>query len=179
LSYINAITHKITALWLIVALQATSASFFLLDALSDWFEVLRGVALLDTRIVEVLVVAALFLGLALSVREIRRLLQRQKRMGQQLQAASGAFAQLLDDHFDAWELTPAERDVALLSIKGLSIAEMAALRDTKDGTIKSQCNAIYRKAGVSGRLQLLSLFVEELVADGMPAGAMPSLCKGL
>ncbi|MCA8929611.1 MAG: helix-turn-helix transcriptional regulator [Alphaproteobacteria bacterium] len=150
--FLRAITQRITALWVILGLQAACAAFFLLDALSDWISALRGVAL------------------GLTFREIRRLLRRQKRMGQQLRAASGAFAQLLDEHFDEWALTPSERDVALLAIKGLSIAEMAALRSTKEGTIKSQCNAIYRKAGVSGRLQLLSLFVEELVADGMPAG---------
>jgi DNA-binding CsgD family transcriptional regulator len=170
LSYLNNITQKITALWGILGLQAACALFFLADALSDWIAVFHWVALLDSRIVEILIVSALIFGLGMTVREIRRLLQRQKRMGQQLQAASGAFAQLLDEHFDEWALTPSERDVALLAIKGLSIAEMAALRNTKDGTIKSQCNAIYRKAGVSGRLQLLSLFVEELVADGMPAG---------
>jgi len=33
------------------------------------------------------------------------------------------------------------------------------------GTIKAQTNAIYRKANVSGRPQLMSLFVEELIAD--------------
>lgn len=169
--FVDAITQRITALWFILGLQAACALFFLLDALADWIDALRGVALLDTRIAEILIVAALIFGLALTMREIRRLLRRQKRMGQQLQAASGAFAQLLDEHFDEWALTPSERDVALLAIKGLSIAEMAALRSTKEGTIKSQCNAIYRKAGVSGRLQLLSLFVEELVADGMPAAA--------
>jgi len=45
-----------------------------------------------------------------------------------------------------------------LAIKGLSIAEIAAVRQTRDGTIKAQCTAIYRKAGVTGRPQLISLF---------------------
>ena len=57
--------------------------------------------------------------------------------------------------------------MALLAIKGLSLAEIAAVRKTKDGTIKAQCNAIYRKAGVTGRTQLLSLFIEELLAEGL------------
>ena len=55
--------------------------------------------------------------------------------------------------------------MATLAIKGLSIAEIAALRETKEGTIKAQSAAIYRKAGVTGRLQLLSLFIEELMAE--------------
>ena len=32
-----------------------------------------------------------------------------------------------------------------------------------EGTVKAQTNAIYRKAGVSGRSQLLSLFIEDLM----------------
>jgi len=40
---------------------------------------------------------------------------------------------------------------------------MARLRDSSEGTIKAQSNAIYRKAGVSGRAQLLSLFIEDLL----------------
>lgn len=60
-------------------------------------------------------------------------------------------------------LTPAERDVALFALKGFSLAEIAAFRATSEGTVKAQTNAIYRKAGVSGRTQLLSLFVDDLI----------------
>ena len=79
--------------------------------------------------------------------------------------ASGAFARVIEEHFDTWGLSASERDVAMLAIKGLSIAEIAALRNTKEGTVKAQNAAVYRKAGVSGRLQLLSLFIEELLAE--------------
>ncbi len=33
--------------------------------------------------------------------------------------------------------------------------------------MKTQCNAIYGKAGVSGRPQLLSLFIEEFLGEGL------------
>ena len=56
---------------------------------------------------------------------------------------------------------------ALLLIKGLSLAEIAALRETREGTIKAQSNAIYRKAEVAGRAQLVSLFIEDLMADDL------------
>jgi len=71
----------------------------------------------------------------------------------------------LQERFAEWELTPAEKDVALFSIKGLSTADIAGLRSTSEGTVKAQTNAIYRKAGVSGRPQLLSLFIDELMGD--------------
>ena len=86
-------------------------------------------------------------------------------MESQLRAASGAFMELLEDRFEEWGLTPAERDVALFAIKGMSTADIAALRETSEGTVKAQTNAIYRKAGVRGRSQLLSLFIDDLMAD--------------
>jgi DNA-binding CsgD family transcriptional regulator len=82
-----------------------------------------------------------------------------------LRAASGAFIDLLNERFTEWGLTRAEADVALFAIKGLSTAEIAALRGTSEGTVKAQTNAIYRKAGVSGRSQLLSLFIDDLMRD--------------
>jgi DNA-binding NarL/FixJ family response regulator len=39
------------------------------------------------------------------------------------------------------------------------------LRQTSEGTVKAQTNAIYRKAEVSGRSQLLSLFIDDLMRD--------------
>ena len=62
-----------------------------------------------------------------------------------------------------WGLTAAETDVALFAIKGMSTVEIAGLRGVSEGTIKAQTNAIYRKAKVSGRPQLLSQFLDELV----------------
>lgn len=90
-----------------------------------------------------------------------------ERKDELLRAATGDYFDLVQQNFDEWELTPSERDVAILSIKGLMIAEIAQLRNTKEGTIKAQCASIYRKAGISGRPQLLSLFLDELIAMGM------------
>jgi len=87
-------------------------------------------------------------------------------------AASGAFMELVEERFVEWKLTPAERDVAMFALKGLSLSEIAALRQTSEGTVKAQSNAIYRKAGVTGRTQLLSLFVDDLMQeDGITASS--------
>ena len=75
--------------------------------------------------------------------------------------------ELLNDKFVEWGLTPAERDVAFFAIKGLSTQEIAELRQTSEGTVKAQTFAIYRKANVSGRAQLLSVFIEDLIAEGL------------
>lgn len=162
----------------LLALQLGTSVFFVLDVAADISGLDR---LMDGRghaALEPVAVVALIAGMALTWREIRRVKRRQSRMEAQLRVASGAFAELLEEHFDAWGLTPSERDVALLAIKGLSIADIARVRSTREGTVKAQSNAIYSKAGVTGRPQLLSLFIEELMHEGLvparPASAPPA-----
>jgi DNA-binding CsgD family transcriptional regulator len=151
----------------LLVVQAVCAGFFTLDVIADitgWQRFEDGAV---HYVLEMAAVIALTVGVGLTAVQIRRIRSRQARMEAQLRIASGAFMELLEERFDAWALTPSERDVALLAIKGLSIAEIAEVRHTKDGTVKAQCNAIYSKAGVTGRQQLLSLFIEELMADGV------------
>lgn len=107
----------------------------------------------------------LVIGLVLGGLALRRAILDRNTAQERLRRASGAFLDLLDERFGEWGLTPAERDVALFAIKGMSTAEIAVLRQTSEGTVKAQTNAIYRKAGVSGRSQLLSLFIDDLMRD--------------
>ena len=147
--------------------QVICIVFFLVDVSADllgWDDFLD---IVGHNLMEMAAVAVLAVATALTVLDIRRLRRHQHRIEEQLRIASGAFLELLEEHFDGWGLTPSERDVALLTVKGLPIAEIAAMRSTKEGTVKAQCNAIYSKAGVSGRHQLLSLFIEELMAEGL------------
>jgi len=164
----------------LLVIQAVCALFFLVDVTADLigFDSLTEGLLHNT--LEVTAVGALILGIVLTTLEIRRIRTRQRRVEAQLRVASGAFLELLDEHFDGWGLTPSEREVAMLSIKGLSIAEIAEVRQTKEGTVKAQSNAIYSKAGVSGRQQLLSLFIEELMSDELvpPRGASSPSAEG-
>jgi len=105
------------------------------------------------------------IGLWMALIALSRLQRDHREASERLRRASGAFMTLLCERFDDWGLTPAERDVALFAIKGLSTAEIASMRATSEGTVKAQTNAIYRKAAVNGRGQLLSLFIEDLMAD--------------
>lgn len=114
---------------------------------------------------EIWAAIGLIAGLVLGGVMLRRAITERKAAETRLRRASGAFMGLLVERFDEWGLTPAEKDVALFAIKGLSTAEIAGLRATSEGTVKAQTNAIYRKAGVSGRSQLLSLFIEDLMRD--------------
>ena len=129
---------------------------------------------LARELLELAATVGLVLGAVLGGLLLRSSLRRTREAENALRAASGAFMELVDDHFTELGLTAAERDVALFALKGMSIAEIAELRQTSQGTVKAQTNAIYRKAGVSGRPQLLSLFVDELMdapADASKATA--------
>ncbi len=155
-------------LWLLFVLQAVCAAFFLGDGIADLFGEVEGPESGYSDQFEYIIAIVLLISVIVTGLQLGNVLKRQRRLEDQLKIASGAFADLLDEHFVRWGLTPSEREVALLAIKGYSIAEMSNLRQTREGTIKTQCNAIYRKAGVSGRPQLLSYFIEELMADGLP-----------
>ncbi len=123
------------------------------------------------ELMEIGAALGLLVGISLAALMLRASLRRTRAAEQALRAASGAFMELVDERFGEWGLTPAERDVALFALKGLSIAEIADLRQTSEGTVKAQTNAIYRKAGVTGRPQLLSLFVEDLMGEAMAPAA--------
>lgn len=69
----------------------------------------------------------------------------------------------IDAQFDRWSLTPAEREVALLLLKGLSHKEIASIRDASVLTVRQQARAVYAKADLSGRAALSAFFLEDLL----------------
>lgn len=150
----------------ILVIQCLCAFFFVADILSS----IVGISAVPINwqvreYIEIGAALGLVIGLVLGGLVLRNILQQSHAMERQLRAASSAFMDLLSERFDAWGLTPAERDVALFAIKGLSTQDIAQLRTTSEGTVKAQTTAIYRKAGVSGRPQLLSLFIDDLMDD--------------
>jgi len=72
-------------------------------------------------------------------------------------------AAALDQQFDRWALSPAEKETALLLLKGLSHKEVADVRSVSDATARQQARAVYKKAGLSGRHDLAAFFLEDLM----------------
>jgi DNA-binding CsgD family transcriptional regulator len=150
----------------IFVVQALCAVFFVSDILSSVLGIRTTPVSWEMReLMEIGAAIGLILGVLLGGLMLRRALRDRNRAEEQLRRASAAFMDLLQERFAEWALTPSERDVALFAIKGMSTAEIAALRSTSEGTVKAQTNAIYRKAGVTGRPQLLSLFIDDLMRD--------------
>jgi DNA-binding CsgD family transcriptional regulator len=162
-------------LFLAVFIQVSSAGFFVSDILLTLFGVRANPVSWQTReLLQIGAALGLVLGLIPASLVLRHSLRTSARASSQLQAVSGAFGELLRQRFSEWGLTRAERDVALFAIKGMGIAEIATLRNRSQGTVKAQTNAIYRKAGVSSHAQLLSLFIEELMVDGLDVAGLTS-----
>lgn len=158
----------------LLTLQLCSGLFLLWDILGSVLGLATSpIAWVYYELAQIGAVIGLILGVVVSATLLLRSIRRQHAAEESLRLASGAFMEVLHERFADWELTPAERDVALFSIKGLSIADIAALRATSEGTVKAQTNAIYRKAGVSGRPQLLSLFIDELMSDPLAGTTRP------
>ena len=156
-------------LWVILGIlivQVLSAVFFISDILSSYFSFWSTPLPWELReFLEIGAAIGLFLGVMLGAVLLWRAHGDRHVAEERLRRASGAFMDLLQERFVEWSLTRAEADVALFAIKGLSTAEIAGLRQTSEGTVKAQTAAIYRKAGVSGRSQLLSLFIDDLMRD--------------
>ncbi len=112
---------------------------------------------------ELLATLGLVVGIGVEVFFLVRLMRRQASLEKGLSIAAGALGDLIEGYFQSWGLTASEQDIAAFTIKGYSIAEIALLRKSAEGTVKTHLNAIYRKAGVSGRAQLVSLLVEDLL----------------
>ena len=64
---------------------------------------------------------------------------------------------------DQWQLSDAEKEVAFLLLKGLSLKDIAAVRRTTEKTARVQSSAVYAKSGLGGRSELSAFFLEELL----------------
>lgn len=76
----------------------------------------------------------------------------------------------IDAQMERWGLSPAEKEVALLLLKGLSHKEVADIRGTGEATVRQQSRALYRKAGLSGRHDLAAFFLEDLLGPREATG---------
>jgi len=68
----------------------------------------------------------------------------------------------VDDQFRGWGLTPAEREVALLLLKGHGHKQIAAATGRSERTVRQHAVTVYRKAGLGGRAELAAFFLEDL-----------------
>jgi DNA-binding CsgD family transcriptional regulator len=151
---------------IILVVQSLCAVFFVFDIVASVLGLrARPISWQIREVIELGAALGLILGVIMGGLALRRSMVRRNLAEGKLRRAALAFADVLEERFSDWGLTPAEREVALFLIKGFPIAEIARLRETSEGTVKAQTNAVYRKAGVNGASQLLSLFLDDLMED--------------
>ncbi len=72
---------------------------------------------------------------------------------------------MIDQQLNSWGFTPSEREVAFFLLKGMSLKEIASLRNTSEKTARVQSTAIYAKSGLNGRSELSAFFLEDLLPE--------------
>ena len=164
-----------TQIWSAVSIVAGVAFLILLElwedpGLSPMSLLLELVAIVPVVLVSVGVVL-LFRITARQQEEQRTLLRDlevARMQGQRWRTESRALlnglGEAIEAQFARWNFTEAEREVALLLLKGLSTKEIAAVRATSERTIRAQAAALYGKAGLTGRAALSAFFLEDLLA---------------
>lgn len=151
------------------------------DLLSDYAE---GVEALHVIVeLALLLIAAIMFGYVLvqMIRGRRQLEHLHTRLDsakadslkwrERYHATIRGLSEAIQEQFEAWRLSKAEAEIALLLLKGLSLKEIAAVRETGERTVREQARAVYRKAGLAGRSELSAFFLEDLLLP--EPGAMP------
>ena len=101
-------------------------------------------------------------------RSLDRSRQEAARWRKEAREVLAGLGAAIDREFARWKLTPAEREVALLLLKGLSHKEIASARGVSERTARQQARGVYRKAGVGGRADLAAYFLEDLLLPIQP-----------
>ena len=160
--------RKSSLIWIgiLVTVQSLCALFFVSEFITEVFGLRNWAVTWEIR--EVLQLSAslgLSLGAVAAVLLLRQTILRIDKAERQVRAASGEFFAIMEECFSEWGLSPSERDVALFAVRGQSNTEIAALRGTSEATVKTQMNAVFRKAAVTNRAQLISQFVDVLITS--------------
>jgi DNA-binding CsgD family transcriptional regulator len=94
-----------------------------------------------------------------AIEKVRADLESYKRETQDL---SEGLRKKIEEQFNKWHLTKAEKDITRLILKGLSIKEIADVRTASEKTVSQQMTAIYQKSNLHGRAELSAFFLEDL-----------------
>ena len=69
----------------------------------------------------------------------------------------------IDEQFGRWRLTGAEREIALMLLKGHGHKQIAALTDRSERTVRQHASTVYEKSRLGGRAELSAYFLQDLM----------------
>lgn len=91
------------------------------------------------------------------------------------ESALRGLASAIDERLGQWGLTAAEREVALLLLKGKSHKAIAYETGPSERTVRQHAVTVYQKSGLAGRAELAAFFLEGLVLPPEHAAAADEL----
>ncbi|AZQ83219.1 LuxR family transcriptional regulator [Colwellia sp. Arc7-635] len=86
-----------------------------------------------------------------------------RNVSAEMKNARDEYRRVIQQQFEQWKLTPSEQEVAMLLLKGLSLKEVSAVRNTKEKTVRQQASVIYSKANIEGRHELAAWFLGDFI----------------
>ena len=159
--------------WILVAILLGTSIFVSVDLLTDAREGVRWWHLLTEGTVALAALAGVIVLLR-GAFSLRRNLAAEVLKSKQMQVEAEQWRQRAKTHIEGlgleierqmteWKLTTSEKEVAFLLLKGLSLKEIAQVRDTSEKTARAQSTSIYEKSGLAGRSELAAFFLEDLL----------------
>jgi DNA-binding CsgD family transcriptional regulator len=89
------------------------------------------------------------------------------------QHALEGLGRAIDEQFAEWRLTPTEREVALLLLKGHGHKQIAARTGRSERTVRQHAGVVYDKSGLGGRAELSAFFLQDLMLPDGERAALP------
>lgn len=130
----------------------------------------RTPAPIPLELVAVLGMVAAAFAIAAAVRHVERsrdvahlaeATRRAEREG--ADATLARLATVIDRQFDAWALTPTEREIARLLLQGETHKNVAKQTGRSERTVRQHAVEIYHKSGLHSRAELAGYFLDRLV----------------
>lgn len=162
----------VATLLLIAALVAFDVGSDLLQGASRWhvaLEIAAGVAAVAGAAYLMRDAVRMRRRLASQARAVSAYREQAAAWQAQARLHVEGLARSIDRQLDLWQLSAAEKDIAFLLLKGLSLREIAGLRGTAEKTVRAQSAAVYAKAGLAGRTELSAFFLEDLLVPTVTA----------
>ena len=169
----------LTGVLLVIAASGTLD--LVLDAPGDWrsFHVLYELTLIVGALLATVLLWRRWMRTERALASTRRALDERQAEHDAWRASAEralqGLAAAIDAQLGRWGLTPAEREVALLMLKGRSHKQIAYATGRSERTVRQHAVAVYQKSGLGGRAELAAFFLEGLVlpVQGQGTAAVP------
>ena len=146
-----------------------------LDAPENWlsFHVIYEVTLIVAAMATAYLLWRGWFRAGSSLRETKQMLEAQSADRDAWRASAehalAGLGKAIDERFHRWELTPAEREIALRLLKGHSHKQIAYDTGRSERTVRQHAVQVYGKSGLGGRAELAAFFLEDLRIPGPTA----------